>query len=143
MAYRNPTPTVDIIIEQVGQGDRPLILLIERLNEPHGWALPGGFMDYGEDAATAAIREAKEETNLEIELLEQFHCYSDPSRDLRQHTLSIVFLAKASGEPKAMDDAKALKLFALDDLPAALCFDHGQILADYQRYRETGVRPRL
>lgn len=143
MAYRNPTPTVDIIIEQVGEGDRPLILLIERLNEPYGWALPGGFMDYGEDAATAAIREAKEETNLDIELLEQFHCYSDPSRDPRQHTLSIVFLAKASGEPKAMDDAKALKLFAMDDLPAALCFDHGQILADYRRYRETGVRPRL
>lgn len=143
MAYRNPVPTVDIIIEQRGEGDLVTILLIERLNEPHGWALPGGFMDYGENAATAAIREAKEETNLAVELLEQFHCYSDPRRDPRQHTLSIVFIASATGEPKAMDDAKALQWFELDSLPAALCFDHGQILADYRRYRETGERPRL
>ncbi len=143
MAYRNPTPTVDIIIERVGEGDRPAILLIERLNEPHGWALPGGFMDYGEDAATAAIREAKEETNLEVELLEQFHCYSDPKRDPRQHTLSIVFIATATGEAKAMDDAKALRWFELENLPQDLCFDHGQILADYRRYREMGERPRL
>lgn len=141
MAYRNPTPTVDIIIERVG--DRPCILLIERLNEPYGWALPGGFMDYGEDAATAARREAQEETNLEVELLEQFHCYSDPKRDPRQHTLSIVFIATADGEAKAMDDAKALRWFELAQLPTALCFDHGKILADYRRYRELGERPRL
>lgn len=143
MTYRNPTPTVDIIIEQSGEQGQLSLLLIERLNEPHGWAIPGGFMDYGEDAATAAIREAKEETNLEVELLEQFHCYSDPRRDPRQHTLSIVFIANANGEPRAMDDAKALQWFSIDRLPPNLCFDHGQILADYQRYRETGKRPRL
>lgn len=149
--YRNPTPTVDIIIEWgpergnvVGKRSGPSsILLIERLNEPFGWALPGGFMDYGECAATAAIREAKEETNLDITLVEQFHCYSDPRRDPRQHTLSIVFIATATGEPKAMDDAKALRHFEITELPAQLCFDHGQILADYRRYRESGERPKL
>lgn len=150
MTYRNPTPTVDIIIEwsnggNISTGTRPSpsVILIERLNEPFGWALPGGFMDYGESAATAAIREAKEETNLDVTLVEQFHCYSDPSRDPRQHTLSIVFIATATGEPKAMDDAKALRHFDLTDLPAQLCFDHGQILADYHRYRDSGERPKL
>jgi 8-oxo-dGTP diphosphatase len=87
MTYRNPTPTVDIIIELGDHPGRPIIL-IERRNEPLGWAIPGGFVDYGESVETAAIREAKEEIGLDVELLEQFHVYSDPNRDPRQHTLS-------------------------------------------------------
>jgi 8-oxo-dGTP diphosphatase len=138
MTYRNPTPTVDIIIEL---NDR--IVLIERLNEPYGWALPGGFVDYGETVETAAIREAAEETSLEIRLLEQFYVYSDPARDVRKHTLSVVFIAEASGTPIAKDDAKAVGLFDLSALPTPLCFDHQQILEDYRHYRLTGQRPRI
>jgi 8-oxo-dGTP diphosphatase len=138
MAYRNPVPTVDIIIEL---NDR--IVLIERLNEPYGWALPGGFVDYGETVETAAIREAAEETCLNVRLLEQFYMYSDPARDARLHTISVVFIAEASGTPKAADDAKAVGLFDLSALPTPLCFDHRQILEDYHHYRLTGQRPRI
>jgi 8-oxo-dGTP diphosphatase len=125
--------------------DRPYrpIVLIERLNPPYGWALPGGFIDYGESAETAAIREAKEETGLQIRLLEQFQVYSDPSRDPRQHTLSIVFLAAAKGTPVAQDDAKHLEIFEMWQLPTNLCFDHDRILRDYRYYRDHGLRPRL
>jgi 8-oxo-dGTP diphosphatase len=142
MAYRNPTPTVDIIIELIDQPERPIIL-IERKNPPYGWAIPGGFVDYGESVETAAYREAKEEVSLEIELIEQFQVYSDPKRDQRQHTLSIVFLATAQGTPKAADDAKTLRIFHLWELPNQLCFDHAKILKDYQQYRYYGIRPRL
>ena len=125
--------------------DRPNrpIVLIERLNPPHGWALPGGFVDYGESVESAARREASEETDLAVELVEQFYVYSDPERDPRQHTLSIVFLATASGEPKAQDDAKSLQIFASWEIPQALCFDHDRILKDYWRYRHYGLRPQL
>lgn len=140
MAYRNPAPTVDIIIELTDRPHRPIIL-IERLYEPLGWAIPGGFVDYGESVETAAIREAKEEIGLDIQLLEQFHVYSDPSRDQRKHTISIVFLAAAQGEPEAGDDAKHFQIFNLWQLPQNLCFDHGQILQDYQQYRHYGRRP--
>jgi len=140
--YRNPTPTVDIIIEFIDRPQRPIVL-IERQNPPYGWALPGGFVDYGESVETAARREAVEETNLQVELLEQFQVYSDPNRDPRQHTLSVVFLASAVGEPQAQDDAKTVKLFELWELPSNLCFDHGQILRDYRQYRQHGFRPRL
>jgi len=140
--YRNPTPTVDIIIELIDRPQRPIVL-IERQNPPYGWALPGGFVDYGESVETAARREAAEETNLQVELLEQFQVYSDPNRDPRQHTLSVVFLASAVGEPQAQDDAKTVKLFELWELPSNLCFDHGQILKDYRQYRQHGFRPRL
>ena len=138
MTYRNPTPTVDIIIELDDH-----IVLIERLNEPHGWALPGGFVDYGETVETAAIREAAEETSLEVRLLEQFYVYSDPARDPRQHTLSVVFIAETNGIPVAKDDAKAVGLFDLAALPTPLCFDHQQILEDYRQYRLTGQRPSI
>ncbi|MBX2864351.1 MAG: NUDIX hydrolase [Leptolyngbyaceae cyanobacterium MAG.088] len=140
MTYRNPAPTVDIIIELIDRPQRPIIL-IERLNPPLGWAIPGGFVDYGESVETAAIREAKEEIGLEIELLEQFHVYSDPSRDVRKHTISIVFLAKAIGEPVAGDDAINFKIVELWELPDNLCFDHGKILQDYWLYRNYGKRP--
>ena len=142
MAYRNPTPTVDIIIELGDRPERPIVL-VERLNPPYGWAIPGGFVDYGETVETAAIREAAEETGLQIRLIEQFHVYSDPSRDPRQHTLSIVFLATAIGTPTAGDDAKHLAVFAPWELPPNLCFDHDRILQDYLNYRFYRVRPGL
>ena len=124
--YRNPFPTVDIIIEMDGG-----IVLIRRKNPPYGWALPGGFVDYGESLETAAIREAKEETSLNVELISQFGAYSDPNRDPRQHNISVVFKAKATGQPKAADDAKEIGVFDRDSLPDDLAFDHGKILQDY------------
>jgi 8-oxo-dGTP diphosphatase len=128
--YRNPVPTVDIIIE-VGKA----IVLIKRKNPPHGWALPGGFVDYGESYETAALREAKEETGLAVENLQQFRTYSDPDRDPRQHTASTIFIAQADALPIAGDDAAEAKLFTEETLPE-LAFDHGRILADYFVFKE-------
>lgn len=142
MAYKNPTPTVDIIIELCDRPHRPIIL-IERQNAPFGWAIPGGFVDYGESVELAARREAKEEVSLEVELIEQFYVYSDPNRDPRQHTLSIVFIATAKGEPKAADDAKNIEIFHDWNLPENLCFDHDQILKDYWHYRHYKIRPQI
>ena len=142
MAYRNPAPTVDLIIEMRDRPHRPIVL-IERLNEPRGWALPGGFVDYGESVETAARREAKEETSLEVRLVEQFCVYSNPERDPRKHTLSIVFLATAVGEPVAQDDAENLAVVNPWEVPGNLCFDHDRILQDYWRYRHYGHRPLL
>ena len=137
--YRNPTPTVDALIELDG---RPgTVVLIERRNHPLGWALPGGFVDEGEWLADAAAREAKEETGLDVELVELFHCYSDPARDPRQHTVSTVFVARAAGEPVGSDDAAVAQVFELDALPSPIVFDHATILADYAAYRATGRRP--
>ena len=131
-AHRNPAPTVDIIIEINGQ-----IVLIKRKNPPHGWALPGGFVDYGESFEEAAAREAAEETGLKVRELRQFHTYSAPDRDPRGHTASTVFIAQADGKPQAADDAAEAELFTAHDLPE-LAFDHGRILADYfsGRYQE-------
>ena len=140
MTYRNPAPTVDIIIELVDRPHRPIVL-IERHYEPFGWAIPGGFVDYGEVVETAAKREALEEIGLEVELVEQFHVYSDPKRDSRKHTISIVFIATAKGEPKAGDDAKDSAVFEEWNVPGNLCFDHDEILRDYWRYRHYGIRP--
>jgi 8-oxo-dGTP diphosphatase len=140
--HRNPVPTVDIIIELTDRPQRPIVL-IERKNPPHGWALPGGFVDYGESVEMAAQREAQEETNLQVELIEQFQVYSAPNRDPRQHTLSVVFLATAKGEPQAQDDAKTIRVFELWQIPPNLCFDHDRILRDYSYYRHYGLRPRL
>lgn len=123
---KNPVPTVDIIIR-----DRDGIILIKRKNPPEGWALPGGFVDYGETLEAAAVREAKEETGLRIKLVRQFHTYSDPERDSRQHTISTVFLAEASGKGTAGDDAVELGTFFKDSLPDKIVFDHKQILKDY------------
>ena len=124
--YRNPFPTVDIIIE-INNG----IVLIERKNPPYGWAIPGGFVNYGERLEDAAIREAREETSLEISNLRLAGCYSDPLRDSRMHTISTVFAAEGTGIPMAADDAANLAVFKLDDLPKKLCFDHEKILAEY------------
>jgi len=135
--YRNPVPTVDIIIEVKGG-----IVLIERKNPPHGWAIPGGFVDYGECLEDAARREALEETSLHVTLREMFHTYSNPARDPRRHTVSTVFTATARGNPTAADDASALKIFPLNKLPGQMAFDHAQILADYIRFKKTGKRPK-
>ena len=124
--HRNPVPTVDIIIEHGGG-----VVLIERRNPPLGWALPGGFIDYGETAEAAAVREAMEETSLRLEGLRQFHVYSDPERDCRMHTLTVVFAAKGLGEPRAADDARALRIFPRDEIPERMAFDHRTILEDY------------
>jgi 8-oxo-dGTP diphosphatase len=129
--HRNPTPTVDLIIEIPDQG----LILIQRANPPLGWALPGGFVDYGETLEDAARREAREETGLAVDLLGQFHTYSDPKRDPRQHNISTVFVAQAGGTPQAADDARSLEIFRASDLPRQLAFDHGQILADYLMVR--------
>lgn len=133
---RNPVPTVDVIIEM--EGGR--IVLIRRKNPPPGWALPGGFVDYGESAEAAARREALEETGLWVELLEQFHTYSDPKRDPRQHTLSVVFIGRAAGEPRGADDAAEARGFDPGELPEQMAFDHRQIISDYLRYKRTGER---
>ena len=134
---RNPLVTVDIIIE-VGGG----VVLIERKNPPRGWALPGGFVDYGESLEAAAVREAKEETSLDVGLTEQFYTYSDPSRDARHHTVSTVFIAVAEGTPQGADDAKLARVFREDEIPAALVFDHARILRDYFHFKKTGRRPK-
>jgi ADP-ribose pyrophosphatase YjhB (NUDIX family) len=147
--YRNPFPTVDIIIEIApadsgrarrsddrSGGDETAkqsrgILLIKRKNPPMGRALPGGFVDYGESLEAAAVREAEEETSLKVQLQYQLGAYSDPSRDPRFHTISVVFVARATGEPRAADDAADLEIFSRDSLPDNLAFDHEKILQDY------------
>ncbi len=139
-----PLCTVDCIIDLVDhplhRADRPVLVLIERRYPPHGWALPGGFVDVGEPVSHAAIREALEETSLHIELTEQFFTYSSPARDPRKHTVSTVFLATAKGQPTAADDAGRVAVFTEDNLPT-LAFDHGQIVADFFAYRRSGQRP--
>lgn len=134
--YRNPAPTVDVIIE-TGDG----IVLIERRFEPPGWAIPGGFIDYGESAGDAARREALEETGLTVKLTEQFHTYSEPGRDPRKHTIATVFIGRAEGRPRAGDDAAQAEVFREGALPDPLAFDHERVLREYFRYRATGQRP--
>ncbi|GMQ89242.1 MAG: NUDIX hydrolase [Gammaproteobacteria bacterium] len=131
-----PLLTVDIVIELTDQPGRPIVL-IERRYPPYGWALPGGFVDVGEHLEQAAVREAQEETSLDINLVCLLGCYSDPQRDARGHTVSAVYVATASGEARAQDDAKNLALFDPAQCPE-LVFDHARILEDYLRWRETG-----
>jgi ADP-ribose pyrophosphatase YjhB (NUDIX family) len=131
---RNPYLTVDIIIEHE-EG----IILIARKNRPHGWALPGGFVDYGECLEDAAIREAKEETSLKVELIRQLHTYSSPDRDPRHHTVSTVFIAKASGDLCANDDAADAGVFTAATLPDPVVFDHLKILNHYFKYKDAYI----
>jgi 8-oxo-dGTP diphosphatase len=132
-----PLIAADILIELVDQAGRPLVL-IQRRHPPLGWAIPGGFVDLGETMEQAAIREAREETSLEVGLIALLGLYSNPARDPRGHTVSAVYVAEARGEPLARDDALALGLFQLDRLPASLVFDHGMVLEDYRRYKQDG-----
>jgi 8-oxo-dGTP diphosphatase len=132
-----PLLAADAIIELADRPGRPIVL-IERLNPPHGWAIPGGFVDVGERLETAAIREAQEETGLVVTLRALLGVYSAPARDPRGHTVTAVYVAEARGEPRALDDARALRVFAVDQMPAELAFDHATVLADYRAYRTTG-----
>jgi len=134
---KKPFPTVDIVIEIDREDGRSGIVLIERKNPPYGWALPGGFVDYGESLEEAAVREAKEETSLDIELLGQLHTYSDPDRDPRFHTITTVYMARAQGRPRAQDDAKNIGVFTIEDRPRPLAFDHEKILKDYLRKKRS------
>jgi 8-oxo-dGTP diphosphatase len=139
---RNPLPTTDAIIA----GPDGRIVLVLRKNEPQGWALPGGFVDSGEELGAACRREAREETGLEVELVTQFFTYSDPRRDPRKHTISTVYAcrAPAGANPKADDDAAEARWFTESEVPwRELCFDHGEILRDYFRWVRTGERRRL
>jgi len=129
--FRNPVPTVDIIIE-FGGG----VVLIERANEPHGWAIPGGFVDYGESLEDAAVREAMEETGLRVELKRQMHTYSDPARDPRQHTITTVYVAVGYGDLRAGDDAAGAAVFTRETLPGNMVFDHRRIIDDYFTRRD-------
>jgi len=126
-----PFSTVDAIIE-INDG----IVVIERSNPPFGYALPGGFVDYGESLEDAVRREAKEETGLDLEDLKQFHTSSQPDRDPRFHTIGTVFIAKAKGKPQAGDDAARLKVVKLSDLlNLDFAFDHKKIIQDYLKFR--------
>lgn len=133
---KTPLLTVDIIIEMALGG----IVLIERKNPPHGWALPGGFVDVGESIEDAARREALEETTLEVELTSQMHAYSEPTRDERFHTVSVVFVATAVGTPVGADDAARAEVFTKDTLPEVIAFDHARIIKDYFRWKEEGFK---
>jgi len=139
-APTTPALTTDIIIELTDRPDLPIVL-IRRKNPPHGWALPGGFVDVGESVEQAAVREAKEETALRVTLKTLLGCYSDPARDPRGHTASIVYVAESQGEPRAQDDAAGVALFSPEALPSPLAFDHARILRDYLVYRRHGKPP--
>lgn len=132
--YKNPLPTVDIIIELDGGG----VVLIKRGNPPFGWAIPGGFVDEGESLEDAARREALEETGLEVRLICQMHTYSDPGRDPRFHTITTVFTATASGLPTAGDDAAEAGVFTEQTLPEDMAFDHRAVMEDYFQWKKEG-----
>ena len=132
-----PLLAADAIIELADLPGRPIVL-IERANPPYGWAIPGGFVDVGEIVEHAAVREAREEVGLDVNVTALLGIYSDPARDTRGHTVTAVYVAEASGTPVAADDAKNCQIFSLDALPEPLAFDHAQVLADYQKFRETG-----
>jgi 8-oxo-dGTP diphosphatase len=133
----HPFPTVDCLIRYPDTSGEMGVVLVRRRNPPPGWAIPGGFVDYGESVEAAVRREMKEETNLELAELEQFHVYSDPDRDPRFHTIGTVFLARGVGELRAGDDAGEAKVVRLEELPPPeeIAFDHHRILSEYAAWR--------
>lgn len=133
-----PALAADALIELVDRPGRPIVL-IERAHPPAGWAIPGGFVDVGETVEQAAIREAKEETGLDVRLKVLLGIYSHPGRDPRGHTVTAVYVAEATGTPIAADDAKHCRVVRLDEVPAPLAFDHAMVLADYREYRANGT----
>lgn len=135
-----PSVTTDIIIELKDRPDVPIVL-IRRKHPPHGWALPGGFVNVGESLERAAVREAEEETALQVRLKILLGCYSDPGRDPRSHTVSVVYVAESAGEPRAQDDAAGVAVFSPEALPSPLAFDHARILHDYLVWRQLGKLP--
>jgi ADP-ribose pyrophosphatase YjhB (NUDIX family) len=135
---KTPYVTADIIIRYQGG-----IVLIERKNEPTGWALPGGFVEIGESVEEAAVREAREETSLGVTLVEQFYVYSKPGRDPRFYTVTVVFIGVGAGALEGRDDARRAEVFGPNNLPEQIAFDHRKIINDYYRYVATGVRPRV
>jgi len=135
---KTPHVAADTIIRYQGG-----IVLIERKNEPAGWAIPGGFVEIGESVEEAAVREAREETSLDVTLLEQFYVYSKPGRDPRFQTVTVVFIGTGAGNLKGRDDARRAEVFGPDNLPDHIAFDHRQIINDYYRYVATGVRPHI
>jgi len=140
MAFTPKTPylTADGIIEIYENEEFKGIVLIERKNEPRGLALPGGFVDVGERVEDALVREMKEETSLDVTISRVLGIYSDPARDPRFHTASVVYIARAQGQPEGGDDAKEAKLYTLKEIPLnQLVFDHGKIVKDYLLSRES------
>lgn len=137
-----PYTTVDAIIEIPLENKETAIIIIQRSNPPFGWALPGGFVDYGESLEDAVRREAQEETGVDLTEIKQFHTYSEPERDPRFHTIGTVFIAQAKGKPKAGDDAAGLKVIKLSEIKNfTFAFDHQQILQDYLVYRNKQSLP--
>ena len=132
-----PLLAADILIELIDQPDRPFVL-IERAHEPFGWAIPGGFVDVGETVEHAAVREAKEETCLDVKLIALLGIYSNPTRDTRGHTVTAVYVAEATGMPTAADDAKNFGIYNFNNLPEQLAFDHAQVIEDYRLFRMAG-----
>jgi len=139
---QTPALAADAIIELVDLPDKPIVL-IERRNPPPGWAIPGGFVDIGESVPDAAMREALEETCLEVRLQCLLGVYSNPARDPRGHTVSMIYVARGHGEPEAADDAANVGIFDPADIQVPLAFDHERILRDYLEYRNTGVVPKI
>lgn len=132
VSYANPSPTVDVIIYHPERG----VVLIERKNPPHGYALPGGFVDEGECAEAGAVREMREETSLDVTLTGLLGVYSDPTRDPRSHNLGVVYVGSTAC-PDALcagDDAASAAFHSLDALPDTMAFDHRKILEQFKDY---------
>ncbi|MBF0214903.1 MAG: NUDIX hydrolase [Magnetococcales bacterium] len=136
-----PFLAADVIIELIDHPGRPIVL-IDRRNPPYGLAIPGGFVDRGaESVEQAAVREAMEETSLPVRLIALLGIYSHPERDSRMHTATAIYVGEAHGSPMAADDARAVRVVALEEIAGladSLAFDHRMVLEDYRVFRATG-----
>jgi len=134
---QTPLLAADVIIELCDCPGRPIVL-VERKYPPAGWAIPGGFVEIGETVEQAAMREMAEETGLTVQLKVLLGVYSDPRRDPRGHTVTVVYVGEAAGDPQAADDARTVAVVDPGRPPRPLAFDHAGVLADYRRFRESG-----